>query len=194
MTDSETLPHAARVRANHWAQALFDLDDFLVLDTETTGTSARDEVIQIGVVNKHGETLLDALIKPTIPIPPFVTGIHGITDAMVQGKPPFPAIYDDLAALFDGKPIIVYNAPFDKRLLQQTAQKWALPPLDLGAMDCAMKMYARFYGEKQRNKRNYRWKSLKFACETEGIERVNAHWAINDCRMTLELLRKMAAG
>jgi DNA polymerase III subunit epsilon len=176
-----------------WARRLMELDDFLVLDTETTGLSGRDQIVQIAVINKRGEALLDALIKPTIPIPPAVSLIHGIKDEHVVNAPSFPDVFAAFSKLLDGRPLVIYNASFDVRMLQQDMALWKLPEIQLPC-ECAMKAYSRYYGEQRKGGRSFTWKSLKFACETEGIERVHAHWAINDCRMTLALVRKMAGG
>jgi DNA polymerase-3 subunit epsilon len=185
-------PPNSRDRAVAWAKHLLDMDDFLVLDTETTGLSSRDEVIQIAIVNKVGDTVLDALIKPTISIPPFVTTIHGITDAHVVDAPPFTDIYPQLTQIFDGRPVVIYNAPFDKRLIRQSANKWKLRAINLNTFTCALQAYSSYYGEKRG--KTMKRKSLKFACEQEGITNHRAHWALNDCLVTLELVKKIAGG
>ncbi len=45
-------------------------NNWLVLDTETTGLVAPAEVIQIAIVNPEGQVLLDSLVSPAQPIPP----------------------------------------------------------------------------------------------------------------------------
>ena len=42
--------------------------DFVVLDTETTGLDSRAEIVEISIIDKHGNTLFDSLIKPKNPI------------------------------------------------------------------------------------------------------------------------------
>jgi DNA polymerase-3 subunit epsilon len=136
--------------------------------------------------------VIDTLVKPTIPIPPFVTTIHGITDAHVVDAPTFADIYPRLKSIFDGRPVVVFNAMFDKRLLRQSLSKWKLRTLNFKTFTCAMTAYSSYHGEK-RGKKN-RVKSLKFACEQEGITNSRAHWAVNDCLVTLALVQKMAGG
>ncbi|NWF70612.1 MAG: 3'-5' exonuclease [Chloroflexi bacterium] len=185
-------PPNARALAVQWAQRLLASADFLVLDTETTGLGARDEIVQIAVVNKNGQTVLDSLVRPTIPIPYFVSTIHGITNAHVQDAPSFADLYPQLLQVFDGRPVVVFNAPFDRRMIQQSLAKHALPALDARAFECAMLAYSRYHGE--RRGRSYKRKSLKFACEHEGIHNNRAHWALNDCLVTLALVYVMAGG
>lgn len=68
----------------------------ILLDLETTGTSIQhDRIIQIAVIKIDMDSVREKkthLINPGIPIPPGATEIHGITDAMVAGKPMFKEI------------------------------------------------------------------------------------------------------
>ena len=44
-----------------------DLYDAVILDTETTGLSAHDEICEVSVIDAlTGQPLLDTLIKPTV--------------------------------------------------------------------------------------------------------------------------------
>jgi DNA polymerase III alpha subunit (gram-positive type) len=68
-----------RVHAVKWARQQLALDNWVILDTETTGLYDA-EIVEIAVVDPLGEALLNTLVKPTIPIPTEVIEIHGITD------------------------------------------------------------------------------------------------------------------
>jgi DNA polymerase-3 subunit epsilon len=65
----------------------------LFIDTETTGTAPeKDRVVEIAtlIVDPTGEVRRwRQLIDPGCRIPPEATAIHGITDDMVAGAPPF---------------------------------------------------------------------------------------------------------
>lgn len=54
-------------------------DQFVILDTETTGLTLRDQIIEICVIDLTGKILLNSLVKPTINIPAEAASIHGIT-------------------------------------------------------------------------------------------------------------------
>ncbi|BCC80200.1 MULTISPECIES: 3'-5' exonuclease [Bacillus] len=58
--------------------------NFLVLDTQTTGLGETDEIVEIAVTDLDGKTLLNTLVKPTVPISDDATMIHGITNKMVE--------------------------------------------------------------------------------------------------------------
>ena len=70
----------------HFARKLIE-DGALILDTETTGLSIEDEIIEIAILNSAGDLLYNQGVKPSQPIPPEVTAIHGITDADVENCP-----------------------------------------------------------------------------------------------------------
>ena len=183
---------AHRRQAIQWAQNLM-ARRFFVLDTETTGLGPADEIVQIALLDGNGVSVMNQLIKPTIPIPPVASAVHGIGDNDVRAAPSFKDIYIRLSTLLAGQVVIAYNMEFDWRMLQQTASRYRLPTMRIGKRDCAMKQYARFKGARRSSGRNYVWHKLRVAVAQEGLEVRQAHDALDDARMTLALIRKMAA-
>ncbi|QPC82428.1 3'-5' exonuclease [Phototrophicus methaneseepsis] len=173
-----------------WAIELLETG-FYVLDTETTGLGKQDEIVQIGIVDQHGHTIVNSLIKPTQPIPYGASAIHGIYDKDVISAPDFADLYVSLSSTLAGMPMVAYNVDFDWRMLVQSAGRFGLPPLRTGMRHCAMKQYARYKGQKNANG-SYRWHKLAVAAKQERIKVENAHDALGDCRMTLALIYKMA--
>lgn len=95
-----------------------------VFDLETTTaepTTAR--IVQLAVVRLHPHGLRDTyetLVNPEEPIPPAATAIHGITDAMVAGKPTFRQLAPRLIRAFQGCDFLGYNiARFDLKVIGQ---------------------------------------------------------------------------
>lgn len=173
-----------------WAQSLFALPNFYILDTETTGLGNSDEVVQIGIIDKTGEIILDTLVKPTIPVPGAAYNVHGISNQMLADAPTFDDVYVTLSAKLAGTPLIAYNMDFDWRLLSQTVDRYKLPLFRTGKRHCAMKQYAQFRGI--RGSRGFKWHKLGDAVAYEKIVVKDAHTALGDVIMTLELIKKMA--
>ncbi|MGJ3238675.1 MAG: 3'-5' exonuclease [Anaerolineae bacterium] len=181
-----------RQTVQRWAQQLFELPNFYVIDTETSGFRNEDEVVQIGVMDKHGEIVLDTLVKPTRKLSKEVIAIHGITNERLASAPTLADLYTDLSVKLAGVPLVAYNMDFDWRLLQQTFNINRLPIFRSGARHCAMKQYAQYRG--QRGRYGYKWHKLSEAASLERITVKDAHTALGDVRMTLGLLQKMAEG
>ena len=174
-------------------------NNFVILDTETTGLDDRAEIVQLGVIDKDGAILIDQLIQPTRPCPPDATAIHGITNEMVAGKPTIAEVFGDLFEAIVDKDLIIYNANYDLRIILQA----------LGARDisfslselrpsgvltaCAMEAYAEHYGDWNEYRQSYRWQKLSVACAQQGIIIKDAHSAVGDCQMTLALIRSLEA-
>jgi DNA polymerase III subunit epsilon len=170
-----------------WAQGLAARRDWVVLDTETTGTRHLDEVVQVAVVDSGGTVLLDTLVRPAQPIPPDATRIHGIDDARVASAPRFGEIRNQLQAALAGKTVIAYNAEFDSRLLTQTAFLHRVPLLD-ARWECAMKRYSAFVGHWSERHGNYAYVALP----RKGALAGRPHDALADCQATRELILEMA--
>ena len=178
-------------KMQQWAHNLMR-GDFVIVDTETTGLGSTDEVVQIGIIDGKGRTLLDTLVRPTCPVPPMVTRIHGLTNEKLADASPFCDLYVTLSSLLAGRTVIAYNIDFDWRMLVQSARVYGLPPFRTGDRQCAMKAYAQFHGMFDLKRRTYAYQKLGEACRHQKIPVVKAHDALSDARMTLALLRKMA--
>ncbi|HIJ61664.1 MAG TPA: 3'-5' exonuclease [Rhodospirillaceae bacterium] len=109
----------------------------IFLDLETTGLDARrDEIIEIAMVPftyaLDGRIFdirepFQRLRQPSFPIPPEITAITGIDDAMVEGQVVDPAEVAAFVAPADL--ILAHNAGFDRRFAERfcaafTAKPW----------------------------------------------------------------------
>lgn len=163
-----------------------------VLDTESTGLGREAEVCEITILDAAGSVILDTLVRPTQPIPAEATAIHGITDAMVASAPAWPEIADQFAAIVAGRPVVMYNADFDRRLLWQTHRLHGLTPPQL-VTECAMQLYAAWHGEWDKAHEDWCYQKLITAAVECGVVEPGAHRALADARMTYGVLRFLAA-
>jgi len=165
----------------------------LFLDTETTGVRSSAEIIEICLLDHNGEVLLDSLVRPRLPIPPESTRIHGITDAMVATAPTWGELWPQVQAILESRPIGIYNADFDLRLMKQTHQQLGLlwPQIQFDPF-CIMKIYAQFYGEWDIHRNAYRWQSLEKAGQRFNIPLPNSHRARDDALLARAVLQQIA--
>lgn len=169
-------------------------ENFVVLDTETTGI--RGEICQIAIINSSGDVLLDTLVKPSDSIPSDATRIHGISNADVADAPTWADITDRVEELLTGQHVVVYNAKFDRGRMHQSAENAGLPKVDWKTFStwwCAMELFAEEYGDWNDYHGSYRWQKLSTAATHYGIPVVDAHTALADCQMTLQVVKAMAA-
>jgi DNA polymerase III epsilon subunit-like protein len=174
-----------------WARQVIETGETLILDTETTGLDAHDEVIQLGIVDMQGNVLLQTLVRPTVPVGTEARAIHGITDEVLAQAPSFSHLHDTIAVLLENRSVLAYHADFDRRLLAQTCAKYGLPPLAVAAWDCVMERYAHFWGERSAPGQ-HKPQSLSHACAQQGIHVHRHHEAVTDCLLTLALIKAMA--
>ena len=172
------------------------LAGLLVLDTETTGLSDDAEICEISIIADNGASLINTLIRTEQPITAEATAINGITDEMLAEAPTFPEVYARLRQIIGHRKVVIYNAQFDHRMMEQVCQRHHLPPLlDAKQCHCLMLDYADFHGEWDPRRQSFKWPKLTAACEQMGIEwDGTAHRAPADTHMTLALMRAMATG
>jgi DNA polymerase-3 subunit epsilon len=132
-------------QAYAWLRGLQQID-YVVIDCETTGSRRYSQVIEVAVLNKQGNLLFHSLLRPSTPIEPIATSIHGLTWRDVKDAPTFDACCDALYQSLQGKLVLAYNAAFDIRLLFQTARAFQIP---FPAMEtaCLMYCYSKMRGE-----------------------------------------------
>jgi DNA polymerase-3 subunit epsilon len=97
------------------------------IDLETTGANAAgDRITEIGIVTVDTDgsvTRWATLVNPERPIPPFIQGLTGINDAMVQHAPVFQTLADDLLVRLQDGLFIAHNARFDYGFLRNAFQE-----------------------------------------------------------------------
>jgi DNA polymerase-3 subunit epsilon len=191
-TPSKTERIHARRDAIAWAEWVQQHPEAVFFDTETTGLDTWAEVVDVAVVDRNGATLFETLVRPDGPIPPDATRIHGIVDGMVSDAPRWPDVYPQLCAILDNRPVVVYNADFDFRVVNQMNLRCNLVPR-LDRWHCAMLHYAAFTAEWNPKYGNYRYWKLDAALQNFGLPAA-AHRARSDADACRRVVAAMAKG
>ncbi|WP_042562650.1 3'-5' exonuclease [Yersinia rochesterensis] len=181
----------AKQRAQRWLK-----NNYLILDTETTGLGDDAEIIEISIIDCTGKILLDTLVKPLKSIPAAATAIHGITNEMVANAPTWKDIHHQFVALSNDRTLLIYNASFDSRLIFQTAAANNCPVPEkkyIFDAECVMKTYAEYYGQWDQKRNKFKWQRLSNAAEQQGVAIDGTpHRALADCKTTLGVIQAIA--
>ncbi len=163
------------------------------LDTETTGLGEDAEVIEIAIVDADGCPLVNTLIRPQGEVPPDASRVHGLTTAMLQGAPTWPEAWPQIQAAMAGRLVLIYNADYDVRLMQQTAARYGMafevPGAEFGDL---LMLYSEFKGQRAPDGSLRRWRLEQVGRELR-IPIPNSHRALDDTLLAREVHRKIAA-
>ena len=100
---------------------------FVVVDLETTGGSATDsQITEIGAVKVRAGAVLaefQTLVRPTVPIPGFITVLTGISSAMVASAPSIDTALPAFLEFARGSVLVAHNATFDVSFLKVAAAR-----------------------------------------------------------------------
>jgi DNA polymerase-3 subunit epsilon len=91
----------------------------VIVDVETTGQSAAQggRVIEVGLVAVEGGRMVaeyGALINCGAAISYGAFQVHGISRAMLAGKPAPAEVWPRVAEFVGSSPLVAHNAPFDR--------------------------------------------------------------------------------
>lgn len=184
-----------RAEAIDWARRILQEPDVIFLDTETTGLDDGAEVVDIAIIDRNGDVLLDTLVRPSDMIPSAATDIHGIDDPAVADAPTWDSVYPLVGRILDRHgPVVVYNAEFDQRVLSRMNRVNGLPDFDVD-WHCAMKRFAEFAGEWHPRHETWRWHKLEVALQMTGRPAPSVrHRALADADSCRQIVEAMAIG
>lgn len=160
-------------------------DTFVVFDLETTGFSPlNDEIIEIGAVKIRGKEVVDhfsEFVNPCRPIPARITELTSIDDTMVKDAPPIEEILPRFLEFVGDAVLVAHNASFDVGFTNAKAEKLGYRT-DFTVLD-TLQMARLLMPELSRFKLNTICKALK-------IKQEHHHRAVDDARVTAEILLK----
>jgi len=160
-------------------------DDFeyVAFDVETTGLYKNDRIVEIGFVAfKNGQILEEwsTLLNPQRDV--GKSNIHGITASMVSAAPLFEEVANDIFRIINGRFLIAHQFSFDARMLAQELNRVNIQG-DLGKGFCTLIA--------SRNLLRGTANTLEATCSELGIETIDAHSALGDARMTVQIFQHL---
>lgn len=162
---------------------------FVVVDTETTGTSASmDRIIEIGAVKVlDGQVVdeFDQLVNPGTLIPSRITRLTRITNGMVFGKPGIDEVLPAFVEFLGDSVLVAHNLSFDMGFLNAELHRLDSHPIDNTSL-CTLRLARRLL-------KGLRSKGLSALAAFYGIEINGRHRALGDAKATAEILLRFLA-
>lgn len=156
---------------------------YAVVDVETTGgTADKDRITEIAIVKVQAGQIIDTfstLVNPMRAIPPFISRLTGISQAMVENAPTFAEIASRVAEFLKGCLFVAHNAKFDfafvKAEFNRAGFEFSAPQL------CTVVAARRYFPKLNAY-------GLAALCEHFAIPLQNHHRALADAEATAQLL------
>ena len=169
----------------------------VVFDTETTGLSNDDEVVQLAVVKFHkGEEQFAKAVylRNSVPVDGTAAAVNGLTDAILRekGLDPKEVLEDFLVmlgetVLAEGKVLLVaHNLSFDMRMMNNMFRRYGLSGFPKKAIGCCTKEFVKALAlPPEVLPSNH----LRTCIEHLEIKGVNSHDALDDAKACAELFK-----
>jgi DNA polymerase-3 subunit epsilon len=156
-----------------------------VIDFETTGISPGQgaRATEVAIVLLEDGQVVDryqSLMNAGVRIPPFITQLTGISNAMVAQAPPAEAVMREAARFVGDAPMVAHNAAFDRKFWMAELARAGLPAQQPYA--CTLLLARRLYPQVPNHK-------LGTLVDYHGLSRTGAaHRALADAEMAAQLL------
>jgi len=155
---------------------------YAIVDIETTGGYAQHHrVTEVAIYHFDGSRITDkfsTLINPGRAIPNFITGLTGITTAMVEEAPTFEDVAEEIYDWLKDRVFVAHNAHFDhsflKREFELVGIQWQTKKL------CTVRLSRKIVPGLD----SY---SLGALAESFGIKIPNRHRALGDAHATTKI-------
>lgn len=161
------------------------LENYVVIDLEMTGLNAKnDEILETGAVRVRGGQAVEtytAILQPARPFDERVTELTGITPEMAAAGRERGAAMKEFFAFLGEDILVGQNVIFDYSFLKQWAvnQRFSF---ERSAVD-TLKLARQFLPKEQK-------KNLESLCAYFGVERRNAHRALDDAIETWKIMEE----
>ena len=168
-------------------QDIAPLNDFLLLDIETTGLNPKSEkIIELGAARIREGKVVDtfsAFVNPGRSLSERIVELTGISDRDVENAPYIEEIIQDFVDFTGDDVLLGHNLSFDYSFVKKAAVNNKLS-FEKDGID-TLRIARRFLAQLESRR-------LGFLCEHYQIE-LEAHRALNDALATHRLYQKLCA-
>ncbi|UUZ94463.1 DEAD/DEAH box helicase family protein [Paenibacillus sp. P25] len=158
---------------------------FAVLDFETTGSTAQDRIIQVGLFIINDQEITDrytSLVNPGMSIPSSITALTGIDDEMVKEAPSLDTVMAAMVPLLQDSVLVGHNVAFDLGFLQRALDEEGYFSFDGRVLDTMDALRVLFPGLSSLQ--------LSMVCQAFGIVHERPHQADSDAEVTAKIWLK----
>jgi len=120
-------------------------DDYIVLDTETTGLPDENgppDIVTLGITVVRNREIAESVEFKTRPqkrISEEAQSIHGITNEQAAGFDSFDSQWQQIAEYLKDQLIVIHNASFDWPILQDHVARYGLSMPPIQGVFCSQK-------------------------------------------------------
>jgi DNA polymerase-3 subunit epsilon len=103
---------------------------YAIVDIETTGGFiAGNHITEIAILIHDGDRVVShyqTLVNPGRSIPSYITGLTGISNAMVASAPDFSEVAETIFSLLENRIFVAHNVNFDFQFVKQALSQSGL--------------------------------------------------------------------
>ena len=158
------------------------VDDYTVIDLETTGLSPSVcEIIECAAVRVRGGRVTDSytrLVRPYIAVPGFITGLTGISNAMLRDEADIEHVLPEFLDFIGDDIVVGHNVGFDIGFLCAAVRRMCGDEFSNDYID-NMRLSRRLFPQE----RHHRLSDLE---QRFGLKNERAHRALSDTVLTQE--------
>lgn len=180
-------------------------DDYIVLDTETTGLPDENglpDIVTLGITVVRSREIAKSIefeIRPTRAISEEAQAVHGITNEQAATFETLESQWSQIADYFKDQLVVIHNASFDWPILLDHVVRYDVTMPEIQGVFCSQKA-ATSWAQANNLPCSHRGPSLDLLTEVLGIEDLRAkgdgiHGAEIDSRQTsrvIEMIRRYA--
>lgn len=152
------------------------MTDFAAIDFETAN-ECPSSVCSVGVVIVRGGQIVDSFYSLIHPEPEyyqwFCQRVHGLCKGDTWDAPVFPYVWEKIAPLIEGLPLVAHNSPFDEGCLKAVFKVYQMDYPDYQFFD-TLAASRRHFGSRLPD---HQLQTVSAAC---GFDLTNHHHALAD--------------